>query len=342
MTAGHPAIIICATNSAFTVGTFTAAIVTASGGSYSFGVPAAGTYYIEALLGTSSAPPCETNNSSFPNPLLQGSVYGEPAGSCLSPTAIVVVTHTTGANLSFSDSCGLVTGVSGTVDYTGSLATISSTQPIIVKAYSDSLYTSSVGTHAILSCNSTTYSIVTGATTTEYLRAFVDLNNDGNLDPGDPYINLGSYTPSTSVAVPITFDDMNIYVTPYTLSGTLTYQGAGSHSLYMVLQMGGNPVSVIGPITNGGSYSIPNLTETSSLYAGYDTTGNGLEISATNVQQGNGASLTGSGDIVVLVGYSGSCPNTGGGAHGTAYSSTQTVNIVFGGSTGQSGTSCPQ
>jgi hypothetical protein len=108
-----------------------------------------------------------------------------------------------------------------------------------------------------------------------------------------------------------------------------------------VLQNGGNPVSIFGPLAHGASYSIPNLNLSSVLYAAYDNTGNGLEIVSTNVLQGNGASITGSGDVVCLVGYSGACPNTNG-AHGTAYTSTTTVDIVFGGSTGQSGTSCAQ
>jgi hypothetical protein len=332
VTTGHPVVILCGTSTSFST-YFRAGEVSANNGSFSFPVTAAGTYYLSLSVGTVDIPPCQKNQ------ITQGAVLGIYGSCSTGLIPINVTSNTSGIGVTFDDSCGQYYGESGGVTYTGSLGTVSSSKPIVLRGYSDSGYTAMTGEDEI-TCNDTTYSEpATAGTSAKYYQAFVDLNGDETLDPGDPYINMGQFTPSTTLTIPINFGDNNIYTTPYTLSGTVNYQGAGTNPLYMVLQSGGYAVSVIGPITNGGSYTISNLTEASQLYAGYDNTGNGLEISGSNVLQGNGGSLTGSGDIVVLVGYTGSCPNTSGQT-GTTYNSTSTVNIVFGGSTGQSGTSC--
>jgi hypothetical protein len=132
----------------------------------------------------------------------------------------------------------------------------------------------------------------------------------------------------------------------FTLSGTVNYQGSGSNKIYVITAVGSAvPVNISSPITNGGTYSMSGNSQATELFVIYDNTGNGLQLSThsggTNVVQGNGASLSGSGDVACVVGYTGSCPNTGG-LNGTFYSSSATVNLVFGGTTGQSGTSCTQ
>lgn len=333
VTSGHPIVILCSTTNTFSTH-FLGTEVSTNNSAFSFPVSAAGTYYLSLSVGTVNIPSCQQNQ------ITQGAVLGV-YGSCTTGlTPITVTGNTTGIGVTFGDSsCDKYVGESGGVTYTGSLAPISSSNPIVLRSYSDTSYTSMVGEDKI-TCNNTTYSEpATTGTPAEYLQAFVDLNGDETLDPGDPYINLGQYTPSAALNIPVSFGDNNIYTNPYTLTGTLTYQGAGSNNLFMVLQEGQNPVSVIGPITNGGTYTLPSLTEASQLYAGYDNTGNGIEIVGTNVLQGNGASLTGSGDVIVLDGYTGGCPNTGGQS-GTSYSTTGTVNITWGGTTGQSGTSC--
>jgi hypothetical protein len=127
----------------------------------------------------------------------------------------------------------------------------------------------------------------------------------------------------------------------YTISGTVTYQGAGSGSHTYVLlqyQSAAGPASIVGPLASGASYSFSGLTSAAEVGASYDTAGNGLVICGNNVQGTGCTGLTHSGDIVCIVGYNGACPNS----YGTYYSTTSAVNIVFGGSTGQSGTNCTE
>jgi hypothetical protein len=334
ITTGHPAIIYWSTSSDGSSPTL-GATVTSNGGSYGISLPSAGTYYLIAAIGAANDPPCESLYS------FQGGIYQFYGGSCSSSTAINVTGNTTGANFSFGDSCGQLTGVSGGVTYTGSLATISNTNAICIENFSDATYSTRVGPEYNVRCNDTTYSFGTGGTSPLYQEAFVVL--DGNYagpDAGDPYIQLGPFTPSTSVVVPITFNDANLALAPYTLTGTVTYQGAGSNSVYVILGTPGGPggLAISSAIANGGTYSFTGLTFPAQLIAVYDNTGNGLEDNGS-LTQGNGTGLTGSGDVLCSVGYTGvTCPRGAGAA--TTFTSSTTENIVFGGSTGQSGTSC--
>ncbi|SRR5665213_511555 len=131
-------------------------------------------------------------------------------------------------------------------------------------------------------------------------------------------------------------------VSAYTLSGTVTYQPGNSTHTYALLQYQGapGPASITGPLTSPFTYSFSGLTSPAEVGAVYDTLGAGLTICGNNVKQTGCGGLSGSGDVMCIVGYAGTaCPPS---SNGTYYSTTTTVPIVFGGTTGQSGTNCTQ
>jgi Leucine-rich repeat (LRR) protein len=216
VTTGHPIELVCSTSPDFLAGTFTAASVNVNGGNFSFPVSATGIYYLLSMVGTANTPPCQLSL------LTQGSVF-QYYGICNVPTAIEVQGGSPAAlNLSFGDTCGRETGVSGGITYTGSLATVSATHNLIVRAYSDPGYSNPIGPMNRVTCNNTTYSLIIGQPTAGFLQAFVDLNNDGNLDPGDPYINLGAFLSSVTATMPVSFGDSNLKGALPTATSTLT------------------------------------------------------------------------------------------------------------------------
>jgi len=128
----------------------------------------------------------------------------------------------------------------------------------------------------------------------------------------------------------------------FNLTGTVTYQGTGSGHVYVFLVNQTNGTVTMGSSLNSGnSYSFNGNVVNSELYAAYDNSGNGFKLSGNTLQQGNGSSLSGSGDVVCLVGYTGGCPNVNtSSAQGSFYSAATGINIVFGGTVTQSGTNC--
>ena len=128
----------------------------------------------------------------------------------------------------------------------------------------------------------------------------------------------------------------------FNLTGTVTYQGTGSGHVYVFLVNQTNGTVTMGSsLSSGSTYTFTGITVNSELYAAYDNSGNGFKLSGNTLEQGNGNSLSGSGDVVCLVGYTGACPNVNTtSAQGSLYSSTNGINIVFGGAVAQSGTNC--
>jgi hypothetical protein len=133
----------------------------------------------------------------------------------------------------------------------------------------------------------------------------------------------------------------------FNLTGTVTYQGTGSGHVYVFLVNQTNGTVTMGSqLNSGNSYSFTGNVVNSELYAAYDNSGNGFKLvgsssGGSTLEQGNGNGLTGSGDVVCLVGYTGACPNVNSqSAQGSFYSATTGINIVFGGTVSQSGTNC--
>jgi hypothetical protein len=191
--------------------------ITTNGGSYSFSVPSSGTlYYMVVTLNGTAKPACEVAGSQTST--TQGSPHqyynGVATGSADSP--ITVTGNVTGLNISFSDTFP-IPGVSGSVGYTGSLGTVSATHPIVILTYTDNTYATQAEQAVTITCNSTTYNRIDYNESAEYLLAFYDLAGTGVLAAGDPYVQLGSYSPGPYVGYPtvptvaISFADTNIY-----------------------------------------------------------------------------------------------------------------------------------
>ena len=137
----------------------------------------------------------------------------------------------------------------------------------------------------------------------------------------------------------------------FTLSGTVTYQDKCFNSIYVFMTDNNGGYYLSPPLTNNGLYFFtesPLSVQGFVLWVCYDNTGIGLRLTphysgnGYPVQQGNGDSIEGSGDVICNVGYRGACMamGPGGGMH---YSSNNTVNIIFGGMSGlQSGMSCTE
>ena len=132
-------------------------------------------------------------------------------GACTIPATVATYpvtvtgsagTTTTGPSLTFDDTCSYW-GIFGTAAYTGSRGTLGLCRHVFIAAYSDAAYTTQVYLTGIIS-NGDTYNFVTNdggintGLTPLYLRAWFDANGDYVFDTGDPYLNLGSLTPTTN------------------------------------------------------------------------------------------------------------------------------------------------
>jgi hypothetical protein len=103
---------------------------------------------------------------------------------------------------------------------------------------------------------------------TLYLRAFLDLDKTGDLSDCDPYINMGSFNPSTAANINITFDATNRWGSCGTyLTGTANYSPGGVSASHPIrVRLYDNPDCNYDDIanctvnSNGGTYflSIPS------------------------------------------------------------------------------------
>jgi hypothetical protein len=156
---------------------------------------------------------------------------------------------------------------------------------------------------------------------------------------------------ATPTNIPLDTPTATPTIAPFTVSGTVTYQGAGQHNLYVFMTDNSGGFYLSSPLLNNGSFfftASPNNIQGFLLWACYDFSGNGIQLTPNwngyglPVQQGNGEALTNSGDVICNVGYYGDCMNIGPGG-GTHYTSSASVTILFGGKTGlQSGTICTE
>src|SRR5208337_3131129 len=113
----------------------------------------------------------------------------------------IPVAGATAANFTFGDSLR-ISGIAGTVSYTGSLLPVGSGRPLVVKAYADPYLTISANAQSsAVTQNNGVYNIATFDSNTYYLVAFLDLNGDGNLEAGKPYEIYQNQTYGNATAV---------------------------------------------------------------------------------------------------------------------------------------------
>jgi hypothetical protein len=125
-----------------------------------------------------------------------------------------------GLDLSFNDSAGLA-GVQGTVTYTGSQGPVSNEKPIIVDAFRDADLTDRLDQPNRLLNNGDPYAFILLESRQHYLRAYLDLYNNGNRDPDEPFTiyNDKSTPPGDPIAqdgsmVALSFGDVPGQETP--------------------------------------------------------------------------------------------------------------------------------
>jgi len=125
-------------------------------------------------------------------------------------------TTVVGPAVTLDDSCSY-SGVYGTVNYTGSLGTVGLCRRIYIQAFSDAGYSVSLPENAVVSQNNVPYNFVSNYTTGQsglspiYVQAFFDVDGNGILSSGDPYLNLGQVSPtSDGLLLNINFADSNI------------------------------------------------------------------------------------------------------------------------------------
>lgn len=169
---------------------------------------------------------------------------------------------------------------------------------------------------------------------------------------GTPVNNASATsTPTNSYTPTMTWTPTVTPIPAFTVSGTVTYKGVGEHNLFVFMTDNSGGFYLSSPLLNNGSFfftASPNNVQGFVLWACYDFSGNGIELTPNwngydlPVRQGDGESLTNSGDVICNVGYYGDCMSIGPGG-GTHYTSNASVTIIFGGKTGlQSGTICTE
>jgi hypothetical protein len=182
--------------------------VTTSPGGFALDVPA-GTYYLAYFL---DVVPDSAPDVGEPFQLYNQRVI--PPGDPLNVSGSGV----TGLNLTFDDT-GLLSGIAGTLTYTGTRGTVSSDSRLIVERFSAATLAGSVMGQANVRVNGGQYELLTFDTNTWYLVAYLDLNNSRTRDAGEPYTiyNHRRTSPAdpvvagtTQTAIDITFGDENL------------------------------------------------------------------------------------------------------------------------------------
>lgn len=186
------------------------ALVTANGGPFDLELPSGGSYYLAYLLDVQGSGDANVgdpfrvydNRNNFP---------GDP-----------ITVPQSGVVLTFDDS-SMLSGIAGTITYTGSLGMVSFERPLILRRFADPALTTRFQNEdeRQVENNGGRYDFLTLDTSTSYLQAFFDVNGNSQLDPGEPYTiyDNRSMPPGDPVtadpsqtAVDFTFADENVQV----------------------------------------------------------------------------------------------------------------------------------
>jgi hypothetical protein len=159
-----------------------AVLITTNGGSFDFSVPAAGDYFLVSALDVipdgklDVGEPFQIYNNRF---TLPGDAIHVPQSGL------------TGLSLAFDDT-GQASGIAGTATYTGTLGQVSEVHPLVIERFLDPDLTvqpnDGFKNSVSVGSNSGPYQfIIFLNASTHYLRAFLDLNGNGMLDPDEPF-----------------------------------------------------------------------------------------------------------------------------------------------------------
>jgi hypothetical protein len=150
-----------------------AAFVDTNGGAFELRAPAAGDYYLGYVL--------DTDGDAAP-------AIGDPFAIYLDRRAAPgdpIAVPKRDLVLSFDDS-GALPGLQGTATYTGALGVVSEDSPIRVEVFRDANLTQRDDQQARLVNNGDPYAFILLDSGPYYLSAFLDLNDDGDRDVGEP------------------------------------------------------------------------------------------------------------------------------------------------------------
>jgi hypothetical protein len=147
--------------------------VAADGGSFTLNVATAGNYYLWFFLDVN-----HDGHASVGEPF---QLYNQRFVFPIDPMAA----PQSGLTLEFDDTA-LFAGVAGTVTYSGSLAQVGPSHPLIVERFATPNLTGHTKS-AKLQTNGGRYDFITFDTNTYYVQAFVDLNANHKLDAGEPF-----------------------------------------------------------------------------------------------------------------------------------------------------------
>lgn len=182
--------------------------VETSPGSFNADV-AAGTYYLAVFLDVIA-----DGKANIGEPFQIYSEEFSPPGDPLNVSGAGV----TGLSITFDDTA-LLSGVAGTVTYSGSLGSVSSTRRLIVEQFSDAMLTEPAFDQVSVKANGGRFDLITFDNSMSYLKAYLDLNNSREEDAGEPFAiyNQKSSPPAdpvtasdTQTAIAISFGDENI------------------------------------------------------------------------------------------------------------------------------------
>jgi hypothetical protein len=174
VSADHPVLLFLLGNPMLVGAPLAAAVVETNGGAFDLEVPDPGTYYLAYILDLSTnlvpdlGEPFEIYNDRFV----------PPADPLTAPQS--------GLALTFDDT-GLLPGIRGTVTFTGSEGPVSFGRPIRVAAFRDAELTDAVEEQAEIDANGGAYAFILVEAIPHYLRAFLDVNGNGELDEGEPF-----------------------------------------------------------------------------------------------------------------------------------------------------------
>ena len=179
----------------------------------------------------------------------------------------------TGLSLTFDDT-GILSGIGGTVIYTGTLGSVSNNRRLIVERFSDATLTGVEVGQSTVKTNGGRYELITFDTNTWYLVAYLDVNNNRMRDTGEPftiYKDLGSppafpvMASTTQTAIDITFGDDNITsgATP-----TATHVTVPSNTPTATPTSTPLPPSCAGDCSGLGQVTVPDLITLARIVLG--------------------------------------------------------------------------
>jgi hypothetical protein len=193
------------------LGSAAAVTVTSSPGEFVLEVPAAGDYVVGMFL--------DTIVDSRPNVGEPFQIYDHRFDPMMADHIQVPDAGLSGLSLAFDDT-GILSGIGGTVTYTGSAGQVSVQHGLVVGLFRDEELTAAVQGEGV-NQNAARFDFVTFDTGTYYLLAFFDVNGNSSPDAGEPFTIYRdrSAVPGdpivagpTQTAVDLTFGDENVIV----------------------------------------------------------------------------------------------------------------------------------